>query len=388
MQKWILIFVVPFLFHGLARSQDQVGCSQILEDAKEAYEAGMVDVVPALLNPCLESGLSGSAKQEAYILVINAYLFDYLPDRADTLMGRFLDEYPNYLSRTSDPAEFTMLLNTHKQRREEARIEAERQARLAEQARIQEQARIEELRKEQSRNERKGQRRQAGVQGGPGIGFVLGANLSMPQIIEIYSVSDPSSLNPEFSSAGPGLHFGASGVIPVSDRLETSVALLYQRALFSYSATPFDHTRYEYTESQNRFAIPVTLLVHLNPEGYNRVYLKAGIVADYLLSASATANRYLAGSENSIPVAAVGDTDVVGSRARMNISGIAAAGLRFPVGGGFIFGEAGYQFGFLQVNDASGRYDNPDFLWQVYHIDPDFRLHHLFLSAGMIFYLR
>lgn len=380
--------LAPLIFYGLARAQDEVGCSQILEDAKEAYAAGMVDVVPALLHPCLESGLSGSSKQEAYVLVITSYLFDYLPDQADTLMHRFLDEYPGYLSRTSDPAEFTMLLNTHKQRREEARLEAERQARLAEQARIQEQARLEELRRQQSRNERRNQRGQAGSRSGPGMGFIFGSNLSMPQVMEVYSISDPASLDPEFSMSGPGLHLGATGAVPVSDWMEISVSLLYQRILFSYNAAPFEHTRYEYLETQSRFAIPVSLLFLLNPEGYNKVYLKAGVVADYLLSAKASADRYLAGPENSLPVAAVGETDISGSRSRMNVSGMAGAGLRFPVGGGYIFGEAGFQFGFLQVNDATKRYENPDFLWQIYHVDPDFRLHQLVVSAGMVFYLR
>ena len=82
-----------------------VGCPQLLEDAKEAYAAGMVELVPELLLPCLESGLSGVLLQEAYKLMINAYLFDYLPEQADSLMSDYLDEFPEYQSVPADPAE-------------------------------------------------------------------------------------------------------------------------------------------------------------------------------------------------------------------------------------------------------------------------------------------
>ena len=120
MYKRILL-ILP-LFFGLQTSlfaQDMVKCNQLLEDAREAYAAGMVELVPELLLPCMESGLTGTPKIEAYKLVINAYLFDYLPDEADKLMSDFLDENPNYEGQASDPAEFKLLLNAHKERRAE-----------------------------------------------------------------------------------------------------------------------------------------------------------------------------------------------------------------------------------------------------------------------------
>ena len=76
----LLIFPLVIWFQIDLRGQDQVGCSQLLVDAREAYAAGMVELVPDLLLPCIESGLSGEAKTEAYKLVITSYLFDYLPD--------------------------------------------------------------------------------------------------------------------------------------------------------------------------------------------------------------------------------------------------------------------------------------------------------------------
>ena len=118
MYKRILVILPLFLWLQTSLvAQDIVGCNQMLEDAREAYSAGMVELVPELLLPCIESGLTGSPREEAYKLVINAYLFDYLPDEADKLMSDFLDENPNYESLASDPAEFKLLLNVHKEKR-------------------------------------------------------------------------------------------------------------------------------------------------------------------------------------------------------------------------------------------------------------------------------
>ena len=114
MRKWILIFIPLFLWFQSSAAQDVVGCTQLLEDAKEAYSAGMVELVPELLLPCLESGgFTGTPKQEAYKLVINAYLFDYLPEEADSLMNDFVEDFPDYRARENDPAEFALLLETH-----------------------------------------------------------------------------------------------------------------------------------------------------------------------------------------------------------------------------------------------------------------------------------
>ena len=59
------------------------------------------------------NGLSGEARKEAYKLVINSYLFDYLPAEADSLMDGFVREFPAYRAENSDPQEFVFLLDAH-----------------------------------------------------------------------------------------------------------------------------------------------------------------------------------------------------------------------------------------------------------------------------------
>ena len=114
MPNRIILFLVLSLGIQNLVAQDLVDCTYLLEDAKEAYEAGMVELVPELLLNCIQSnGLSGESKKEAYKLVINSYIFDYLPAEADSLMDDFVREFPYYRAENSDPQEFVFLLDAH-----------------------------------------------------------------------------------------------------------------------------------------------------------------------------------------------------------------------------------------------------------------------------------
>ena len=48
MRKWIFIFIPLILVYLSSEAQENVGCNQLLADAKEAYSAGMVEIVPEL----------------------------------------------------------------------------------------------------------------------------------------------------------------------------------------------------------------------------------------------------------------------------------------------------------------------------------------------------
>jgi hypothetical protein len=114
MPNRILIFLFLCLGIQTLTAQDLVDCTYLLEDAREAYDAGMVELVPELLLECVQSnGLSGEAKKDAYKLVISSYLFDYMPAEADSLMDDFVREYPEYRAENSDPQEFVFLLEAH-----------------------------------------------------------------------------------------------------------------------------------------------------------------------------------------------------------------------------------------------------------------------------------
>lgn len=359
-------------------AQDIVGCTGLLEDAREAYTAGMVELVPELLLPCIESGLTGEAKKDAYKLVINAYLFDYMPDEADNMMSDFLDENPSYEAQSSDPAEFKLLLDAHKQRREEeaaALVAAARAQQLEEQAAQQQAA-------EESKQQRKAKSSAAPDTEKPRLGFVAGFAGSKGMLLESYSVGDPNIQAGKFSFA-PGFLLGAKMDLPVSEVIEIGIGLQYSRLNLKYSASPFEFTSYELKEGQNRIQLPLSMAVYMNPKAQTRAYFRIGVVADYLLSVSAKGTRSYSETGTFLKDVALENIDIKEKRSSMNIQGLLGLGISIPLQRAFLSVEAAYAIGFLQSNKGENRYNNQDDLWILYHVDSDFRVDQLLLNIGM-----
>jgi len=373
MRTLILIIVSLFTWQQFASAQDLVGCTQLLEDAKEAYSAGMVELVPDLLLPCLEDGLTGEAKQEAYKLVINSYLFDYLPEMADSMMTDFLDDFPTYKDDPSDPAEFTLLLKTHRQNRPDI------QKQLAEEERI--------AAERAAQAQRDAQRRVVPPGSGEAstaLGFILGANGTFPQIIERYSSGNPSLEESKYGMGSPGLMVGASFCLPMAKSIEANFDLLFNRTRFNYVNTPFTFTSYEYNEYQYRIWLPVSTLFILNPDHRTNVFLRIGVVPDYLISAAADATRSYLDTANDNPGDVVVEkTKITDSKRRLNLYGMGGAGMRIHWPNAYFFFEARYNWGIFMSNKGEFRFNNDDLLWLIYHVDSDYRIHQMSFTAGI-----
>jgi len=368
MRKWMIIFVPLIFFYLASEAQENVGCNQLLEDAKEAYSAGMVEIVPDLLLSCLEpGGLSGTAKLDAYKLVINAYLFDYLPEEADSLMDDFVREYPGYIVEDNDPAEFTLLFEAHKQALAEAGVQVDEEV-------------VADTGEEEKPEREKKQKRTTPYDYENSMGFILGMTGTFPQIIERYSVGDPASGEGSFGIM-PGFQGGINLNLILNRSMEASFALIYNQTRFSYSDTPFPFTSYEYEESQSHLQVPASLLFKLNPGSTGAsLYLRAGIVGDYLLSASGSGTRTYVQSLDDV---VVDKTTITESRARLNLLGMAGLGIRIPFEKSFMFFEARFTSGLFKCNNDENRYPNDDLLWLLYHVNSDFRIHQLSLSTGI-----
>jgi hypothetical protein len=369
MRKWILV-ILPLLYWNLSlQAQDVVGCTQLLEDAKEAYAAGMVELVPELLLPCLEpGGLAGVPRQEAYKLVINAYLFDYLPEEADLMMDRFVEEFPAYRAQGTDPAEFVLLLESNLRERgidpSQQPVVAEKEPTVREQP--QERVRQEVIRPP--------------FVYGNSLGFQLGANGSFPQMVERYSVGDPAE---DLGSFGfkPGFQLGMTMNLRLGDAVETSFGLQYNRTSFTYTASPISFTSYEYVEHQNHLQIPASFIFKLNPRSRRvSVYIRAGLIGDYLISASGSGIRSYTQNLKDVEVDNIKITD---SRATLNLYGLGGLGIRIPLEKSFIFFESRFTSGVFLVNREENRYDNQDLVWLIYHVDSDFRMQQVSFLVGM-----
>lgn len=370
MRKWILIFFPLYLISQSLQAQDPVGCNQLYQDAREAYDAGMVEVVPELLLPCLESGgLTGRAKQEAYKLVINAYLFDFLPDEAGSLMERFVDDFPEYRAQDSDQAEFVLLLDA--KLRERGIDPDQQQETDVEQ---------EPVVREQPRQPTREVPVRPPFEYGSSMGFQLGILGSFPQMVERYSLGDPSLDEGSFGLL-PGFQAGMVMNLRLGGAVETAFGLHFNRTSFSYTAIPLSFATYEYVEHQNHLQLPASFLFRLNPRSPRvSVYLRAGVVGDYLLSVSGSGIRSY---EESLRDVEVDPVNIKEARASLNLSGLAGIGVRIPLENSFIFIESRFTSGIFLVNKADNRYDNQDLTWILYHVDSDFRMQQVSLLAGM-----
>jgi len=364
-----LLFLVLSLGYQILTAQEQVDCKYVIEDAREAYEAGMVELVPDLLKDCIKNnGLTGELRKEAYKLIINSYLFDYKLEEADTLMYDFVHEYPDYMAENSDPQEFESLLDSHMK------------AMSLEKEKIPEDTvDMAELRKAERKQNRINNRR-ALYEFGNTIGFNAGGNASIGETLEGYSIGDPAGDESHFGPL-PGVMVGGEVNLIFNMRLEASVGLLYNLSRYSYSAAPLSFTSYRYTEAQHQLQVPLSILCKLNPEKRSSCfYLKAGIIPGYLLLASGSGIRsYDAPLEDVV----VDGTKITESRNRFNLGILLGGGLRIPLKKAFFYLETCITSDVLNANREGSRYQNNDLTWLLYHVDSDFRVHQLSVSGGL-----
>lgn len=349
-------------------AQDLVDCTNFLEDAREAYAAGMVEVVPELLMECIQTnGLTGEARKEAYKLVINSYLFDYMSAEADSLMDDFVREFPDYRAAVLDPQEFVTLLDAHLIALgidpDEIPVDSTAVGRPNFFQRFRE------------REITKG----AGEYGNT-VGFNLGIPLTIPFTLEGYSVGDPATDDSHFGPL-PGIMLGAEANLILRTKLEASFGLIYDLSRFTYSATPVSQTSYRYVEAQHQVLLPLSVMYKFNPE--NRkicYYLRGGIVPSYLFHATGKGTRTSGGSQDDL---IVDPTKITASRVNFNLDGMLGWGFRIPLSTAFIFTEIRLTSRLLKANREDMRYQNNDLSWLLYHVDSNFRVNKLSICAGV-----
>ena len=370
MPQRIVISLLLCLGLQTIKAQDLVDCTYLLEDAREAYEAGMVELVPELLLECIQTnGLSGEAKKEAYKLVLNSYIFDYLSAEADSLMDRFVLEFPDYRAMNSDPQEFVFLLESHLR---DLGIDPDSRP-----------GDMDLTDTEDTDTESPRQRVFTGGAGeyGNSVGFVFGIPFSFPKTLEGYSVGDPASDESHFGFL-PGIQLGASGNLILRRRLEVSGGLLYSMSRFSYMATPLSFTTYRYVEAQHQLLVPVSAVFKINPEDIRMCYyLRGGLEPGFLLRASGKGTRTYTNSPDELPVER---NNITASRKRFSLNVLLGGGVRIPFNQhAFIYAEAGISSDLLRSNRDVNRYPNNDLTWVLFHANSDFRVHQLALRAGI-----
>jgi hypothetical protein len=104
-----LFLILSFSVFILSGQED---CSSKLAEAQRLYRQGLIEDIPQLLKPCIESGFTRGQRNEAYKILILAYLFDGDQYNAENTMVDFLKKNPEYEVMPNDPVEFVSLFET------------------------------------------------------------------------------------------------------------------------------------------------------------------------------------------------------------------------------------------------------------------------------------
>lgn len=322
-------------------------CAQTLRLARATYEQGRLHEIEKQLENCLKEvgGFSKEEKQlrvDALKILCLSYIYLEEPQKADDAMLRLKKADPYYRPNPEvDPAEFVAL---YKSFREEPIYR---------------------------------------------IGARLGVNFSRPNVTELISPIELSS-DSEYKQQ-VGIQFGAAFGLPLTlfkqQRWTLHGELLYQQNKFEIDMKenrgsdqqPLINS-FTGIETQTRISLPVTLEYEIAEKKYNP-YVALGVSTDYLLNSEITGDRT---RENQAGVSEKTE-DLKPQREKINISALAAAGVKLPIGPGFLVFEVRYAYGLTNVSSPETAYANQSLALDYGYADSVFKLSSLSIAGSFIF---
>jgi hypothetical protein len=326
---WMLWFL-----SGHSAYSQQTGCAFTLQEAENYYEMGMLDTIPSMLRSCINSdGFDDEELSRAYKLLILTYLFEDYQEMADLTTLKFLEKFPEYTVKPTDPIEFSYLLNTYKT--------------------------IPTF----------------------SMGITGGLNYSFIRIMEPYSMNGDGDYTGKYSASGFNFQVGVLLKKYINENLDVNLKILYATAGFDYEMDQLDY-KISYLEKQSMISCPLTISYNFL-FGKIKPFVQAGINFDYKFDIIADFSKEYTGnfvSENLKD----SDLDILQDRKPFNLSAILGGGVSYDIKKGSLLLDVRYQLGFLNVVNTENRYD--DFKWSNYnYIDDDFAMNNLFISVGYIY---
>ena len=341
-------FFIAFLFvavSGYTVFGQLTSCTQTLRLARSIYEQGRLHDVPGLLERCLQTGFSQDEKTEAYKLLCLAYIYLEEPAKADEAMLSLLRTNHYFEIRPeTDPAEFVALYRTF---------------------------RTDPVYR---------------------IGINLGANTSLPNVVSYIPSNELSS---EYDY-GFAFQAGITADIPVprfNGRLTLHPELLLLLKTFKYTnegtfddVTPdgMPYSRAFETnglEKQTWLSLPLMVQYKLGDKKF-KPFFGLGVSADYLLAANNTFRR----TKEDATSLEEQSIDLLQSRNTINISGLASAGIKAKVTGGFMVAELRYAYGITRINDTESIYSNIDRIYPTGgYVDGIMKLNTLSVTIGYVY---
>ena len=104
-------FLTIILFNGMLKAQD---CTEALTQARNSFNDGNIETIPAMLEPCIKSGFTKEEKVQAYKLLIQAFLFEDNIVKAEETLLKLKKANPVYeIDYENDVAEFISLFKEY-----------------------------------------------------------------------------------------------------------------------------------------------------------------------------------------------------------------------------------------------------------------------------------
>jgi hypothetical protein len=340
MKRLLHAFLLLFAVSTSAFAQLN-SCTQTLRLGRSIYDQGRLHEIPPLFEKCLASGFSKEEKVEAYKLLCLTYIYLEEPAKADEAMLNLL-RTDNYfeIKPGSDPAEFIALYR--------------------------------------------------GFRNWPiyRIGAKIGVNATQPNVVKSVQVSSGEGATSSEFKYTIAFQFGASADLPTKFLERNGIKpvtihgdLLYQQKKFELTTTVdrggFNNTLTD-TETQSWISMPLSVQYMFWQKKFNP-YVSLGPSVDYLLNSKLRVSRLRANTTS------VEERTVEVEREKLNISAVASAGTKFPLGGGLLVFEVSYIHGLTNVNKEQTIFYNSGAALDYTYSDAVYKLSSVSVSAAYLF---
>jgi len=337
----IIVFVVFILNISFSQQED---CVFKLQEAEKLYSQGLIEEIPALLNPCIESGLAKEDKLQAYKLIILSYLFDDNQVDAENAMLDFLKRYPEYEITPTDPKEFIYLFESF--------------SNIALYS----------------------------------FGISGGINFTNISLREQYGTYNYNQSRQEYNPSGSGFQVGININRYIADNLEFVFELKYKQNKFeSLKYIPdlddIEFNKITFSETQTRIEMPLSVTYDFE-YGKWKPFLRVGGSVGYLTNVYSQITReYIDGNTGNTDVKSP-DIKILDYRNQLNFWGIVGGGIKYRIPRGYIILDVRYNIGLQnQANIDNRIIKDSEQIWKYHYIDDNFILNNGSVSFGYVYLL-
>lgn len=324
--KKIFLFALISLFPAFILAQ--TSCNEKLKLAKELFESGQIEKIPELLDSCLIKGFGKSEENQAYRLLMQAYLFDYNRDKAMEVMFRFLKKYPSYKFTSSDPIEIKEIFDIYK------------------------------------------------VNPNWGFGIYAGSNLSNVKSIQNYSVFNLNSLSSDYTKK-IGYNIGLFAEKYFGTHYILSIGVNMKKLSYQNLETSSDNFSVQFTDKSTWLSVPLSFSYYLMNRKLSP-FIYTGIELDYLLKSNGDfITTFQESPENIIQS---GASDLSKFRKPFNCYVIGGLGLQYEIPKGSLKLWLGYNYSLLDYINKDKRYASIDNIMNYKHIDDDIVFNHFTIA--------